>query len=135
MDKHKIFFSNRREAELPTDDFSDLMGVGVSREAAGREEKAKKGFLPSQLFDLSNLSLEPSAKPHPQIPQQAPASLSGGASNRQKGPMKDMILCIKFQIKLRKWGRGSRRTLATVPYLLFYAKVDSIYFQDQSRPR
>ena len=62
------FFLDRREAELPTDDFSDLMGVGASREAVGASEKAKKSFLPSQLFDLSSLSLEPSAKPHPQIP-------------------------------------------------------------------
>ena len=96
MDVHTLeLFLHRREAELPTDDFSDLMGVGASREVAGAE-KAKKGFLPSQLFDLSNLSLEPSSKPHPQIPQQASASLSGGASSRQKGPMELMILCIKF---------------------------------------
>ena len=75
------FIVNRREAELPTDDFSDLMGMGASRELPGAE-KAKKSFLPSQLFDLSNLSLEPPTKPHPQLQ----ASLAGEAPSRPKGP-------------------------------------------------
>ena len=73
------FILLRREAELPTDDFSDLMGMGASKELPGAE-KAKKSFLPSQLFDLSNLSLEPSTKP------QIPANLAGGAPSRPKGP-------------------------------------------------
>ena len=82
-----IFYLTRREAELPTDDFADLMGSGHSKEIAG-SDKAKKSFLPSQLFDLSSLSLESSSKHHPQIQQQSSTSAAGDAVSRHKGVQK-----------------------------------------------